>query len=1108
MLRISCPIKTSKQWIDLLEKCNGNEQEAYEKWYEPKNGYILNEEINYIPEELEELKPEDRKDDVSKMVDDIRIYLRQQLNALKKQKIPNQSYKEKKQENLIKEFEVLDGIDAITMFIKSTYEESQKIYKRMQVVINKVDDGTPEFKKNLIKELTAINTFVNGYNILDEISKADIYNYFSSESDEVQEGEKKSIKKMLKEAIELRDSVKQKYIQNGIPLMASFLLNYKSLNIDKQVDEEIEGLMKRLVEEKQSPKPNAKEIERLTERIKKFQSFTLTQQSMEDLLKFASEDEGLLDFWFNPLISSKDASLGLFARVIKTELEDARLKDDAILEIAGKEFDKYNAATSANRDNPAKFNEGIYEDILIHTKDKQGNKVVAKRKAFVQKYDISKYEEAERAAWRGPELSEDPTREELKAKADYDANKKAYMAAWYAKNAQKKSDAEINKIIAEKEMLKTSGVLTQQEYDDWYKSVLLIKKDGTKVYMKEFSEPSADYINSKWTDLYDSNDKPKNAKGEYHEYLLNLYLNAQEKLPDAQKPGYVLPSIHKQDKERRNVKGILKDKWKDATSIRADDTRFGVADFSEGDKKFLPVYYTQEMDADEVSTDLIRSVLLFSSMANRYQALNNIEPEINLFKVIIGDRDVAETNSKGVAKLDSFANKLGIKSFIKKGEESYSQRHVDAFIDMIVFNETQKAQEIFGFSAAKITNGLMGYSALTSIAADLLKGVANNLQGNIQLIIEANSAEFFSKKDLRIGKGYYAKHLADFLGDFGKTTPQSLVGRLIRLYDPMQGNFKDQYGRNVSPSTFAKLMRTDTLFFNQHFGEHEIQVSSMFALMNATKVIDKNTGEEISLLDAYTKYGTTDIEENTDFTKSKKLDLQNRIHAISKKLHGVYNEFDKGTAQRYSVGRLVLMYRKHLVPGYKRRWGKLQSDQELGSAVEGYYMTFYHTMIKDLFKMKLNVMKNWSSYTPFEKAQIKRTLAEAVIILGTSAMILILTKMFGGDDDDENTYAYNFMLYELTRMNSETASYLSPPDAYRTIKSPTAMVSTVERMTKFINQFFLTWDPEKLNYQRREGVWNKGDNKSWAYFLKLIGFSGYNFSPEAAVKSFNATLLK
>ena len=1104
MLRISCPIKTSKEWIKLLEKSNGNEEVALDEWYKK---YHLNEAINYIPEELEALKPEERKDDISTMVDKIRVYLRNQLKALQKQKITNQTFKEKKQKNLIDELEALDGIDAITMFIRDTYDKSKQIETRMKGVLSKVDDGTPDFKKKILEELSDINNFVTGYSVLDEISKDDIYNYFSSESNEVQEGDKISIKKMLNEAIVLRKAVKEKYIQSGIPLMATFLLSYKSLNIDEQVEAETEALMKRLVEAKKSPKPNEKEIERLTERIRKFQSFSLTQESMEDLLKFATEDEGILDFWFSPLISSKDASLGLFARVLKTEFDGARLKDDDILEIAGKEFDKYNAATAASRDNPAKFNEGIYEDLYVNDKDAQGNPIVLKRKAFVQKYDMSKYHAAESAAWRGPVLSENPTREELKARANHDANKKTIMNEWYAKNAQKKSDEQIDKIIAEKDFLRDQGVLTQQEYDEWYKSVLLIRKDGTKVYMREFSEPSLDYINKNWTDLYDSNDKPKNAKGEYHQYLLNLYLNAQEKLPDAQKRGYVLPSIHMQDKERRSIKGILKDKWKDATSIRADDTRFGIADYSEGDKKFLPVYYTQEMDADEVSLDLVRSVLLFSSMANRYEALNNIEPEINLFKTIIGDRGVAETNSKGVAKLDAFANKLGIKTFIKKQGESYTQKHVDAFIDMQVFNETQKAQEIFGFSAAKITNGLMGYSALTSIAADLLKGVANNLQGNIQMIIEANSGEYFTRKDLRIGKAYYAKNLANFLGDFGKTTPQSMVGKLIRLYDPMQGNFKDQYGRNVSPSMFAKLMRTDTLFFNQHFGEHEIQVSGMFALMNATKVIDKASGEEISLLDAYTKYGVKEIENNTDFTNAKRLDLQNRIHAISKKLHGVYNEFDKGTAQRYSVGRLVLMYRKHLVPGYKRRWGRLQADQELGGAVEGYYMTFYQTMGKDLLKMKLNVMKNWATYSPFEKAQIKRTLAEAAIILGTTTMILIMTKMFG-DDDDENSYAYNFALYELTRMQSETASYISPPDAYRTIKSPTAMVSTIERMIKFVDQFFLTWDPEKLNYKRDEGVWNKGDNKSWAYFLKLIGFSGYNFSPEAALKSFKSTLAK
>jgi hypothetical protein len=544
------------------------------------------------------------------------------------------------------------------------------------------------------------------------------------------------------------------------------------------------------------------------------------------------------------------------------------------------------------------------------------------------------------------------------------------------------------------------------------------------------------------------------------------------------------------------------------TSIRGDETDFNLSNLADEGAKFIPVYYTQDMDADEVSLDLIRSVELYSQMANKYEAVNNISAETSLFKSIIGDREVAETNSKGVAVLDALANKLGIKSNIKKQGEANSKRHVDAFINMQLYNEMQNAEILGDYSMGKLTNLALSYSAITSIAADLLKGVANNLQGNIQLIIEANSSEFFSRKDLRKGKLYYAKNLTSFLSDFGKPTAESLVGNLVNHYDAMQGNYKDQYGKNVSGSVFAKLMRTDTLFFNQHFGEHEIQVSAMFALMEATKVTDTNTGEIISLLEAYTKYGLEEIEKNTDFTNKKKLDLQDRIHAISKKLHGVYNDFDKGTAQRYSVGRLAIMYRKHLLPGYKRRWGRLKVDQELGAVTEGYYMTFYNTMLKDLAKLKLNMMQNWSTYTPFEKAQIKRVMAETVIIFGTTAFIMLLMHAFGDDDDEKKGYAYNFMLYELSRMQSETASYISPRDAYRTVKSPSAMVSTIERMTKFIDQFFLTWDPDKLNYKRKEGVWNKGDNKSWAYFLKLIGFSGYNFTPEAAVKSFKATLLK
>ncbi len=236
--------------------------------------------------------------------------------------------------------------------------------------------------------------------------------------------------------------------------------------------------------------------------------------------------------------------------------------------------------------------------------------------------------------------------------------------------------------------------------------------------------------------------------------------------------------------------------------------------------------------------------------------------------------------------------------------------------------------------------------------------------------------------------------------------------------------------------------------------------------------------------------------------------MQNSLHALNKRLNGVYNDFDKGTAQRYSLGRLAIMYRKHLIPGYKRRFKKLSADQELGSITEGYYRTFWNTFAQDLRDYKFNLASNWSTYTDFEKKQIIRTLTEMSFILALSAIVYGLKAL--GDDDEtwKKNWAYNFTLYEATRLRSETASYISPLDAYRVVKSPSAMTTTLERGIKFTDQLLFTWDPKKLKYRKRTGMWNKGDNKSWANFLKLIGISGYTANPEQALKAFESSLIK
>lgn len=1100
----SCPNESSQEWKDILKEANGNRERAIELWNERglADDEKLNEETK-AEKTSEPLDPDEEKDNTfSKLIGNIKVFVKKQLAILEQKVVRDQETKEKKLQEFIKTIEAAEGVDSIYLFIKEAYDNANKAEKQLADLIAEKDTAD---RKIVMARMLAIADFANGYSILDEITNADLKEYFTQRVSKNIPVDKLTPQQLLSDAIATRNRIKSQYVNQGIPLMADFLLGYKT-ELSAQTLDQIETYktrLKNLPFEKISDEQKKERALGYQAKIDQLQSFSLDKENLVALLRQANSDTGVLSFLMDPLISSEDAALGLFAKAVKSQLRGARLKDEQNLEFLAKAFDKYRDTLSANRDNPAEFNKGIYKEVTVSYKTKTGETKTATRIDFVEKYDYEKFKKARKEFFSS--LGEKPADTDTIKLKEY----KAKIAAWNRENKEPKPQSEINEMIAAKKRLKDANLITEEEYKKWEKSVMYKDKRGNITYKGELTQPAKKYISKDWSDMYDQFDKPKNAKGEYHAALLKVYFDAQSKIPGSKRRGFRVPSVPKSDLERAIANGLVnttKQNISDAFEIKPYDTQFGLAGLGETEAKFLPVHYTQAMNANDVSLDLVRSVLTFASMANRYEAINEIMPEISMFQSIIGSRKIAETNSEGKPILDAFANKQGYIEYIKQNGEAYSKKHVDAFIDMVVYGEMQKAEEILGLSLSKLTSIGTGISAYTTLALDGLKSMANNLQGNIQLIIEANSGEFFNKTNLAIGKAYYAKSMPGLLSDFGKSYPASFLGKLINKYDPMQGKYKDQYGKNVTGSVAAKLFRTDTLFFGLQFGEHEIQVSCMLALMDAT-IVTTNDGTKMTLLKAYEKFGIDGVEKNTDFTDKQSEALENRLHALSKRMHGIYNDFDKSTSERYSLGRLATMYRKHLVPGYMRRFKSLSMDQELGSITEGFYRTFWNTFIRDMRDYKFNIIQNWSTYSAFEKAQIKRVIAELTIIITATALIAILTALVDDDDEEmKKNYAYNFTLYELIRMRSETASYISPPDAYRVVKSPSAMTSTLERAIKFTDQFFLTWDPEKLEFERKSGVWNAGDNKSWAYFLKLMGYSGYNFTPGEAVESFKGTL--
>jgi hypothetical protein len=1149
----TCPNKKSVQWKQVMRRANGNEDVALEIWIE--EGYAENPDLNVpeVNEEAEDLKkaeeitPEDAADNLEALVDKTVLYLEKRKQALGRMKFKSQK-EQRRQRNrlskLSKNIRDAEGVKSITLFIDEAYKQSLQQKTRMKEFQSKIRSEDAE-RKDLIADLVVLNDYAHGYNFLDEINKQDIFDYFNTTEQESmaifekdEEGKSElTPQQKLKEAISIRDTIKQRVITEAIPLMADFLLDARSTFSTEALKAELASLnqqIKDIEESNRSPESKEKLIATKKAQITFIGTKAENKEQMIKMLQQAAVDEGVFDYLIGPLISSPDSAIALFAKAVKDQFELARLDDIEAKRIVTKAFKSYLSVAPAGRDNPKEFNNGLFEiqkkPVYEKVQYEGSNKVYTKKKRdengeiiyreevhFVSKYDYKKYGEAS-AEWHAanPEpYSDIPKgkltpiqRNEVKL---WRAKRKKEL---YGKIRKLKSVEEIAAIDARAKKERNAGIMDAEQYAEW----------KTYKRFEEITEPSDEFISEKWLAMYNMDGTAKNEMGRYHKTLTDMYYAAQEKIPETQRPGTRIPSINKKDLERFLDEGainLMKTKVKEGVYMQSYDIESEIQGIDGTAVSFLPIYFTQEIGIDDVSYDLASSVLLFNQMANRYDAMNEIQGEVSFMKQIIGQREVPKFNkTTGEKVYDSFAAKLGYENYIRANGTSWSKLHLDAFIDMVVYGEMQKKEEILGSSISwqKLSNTITGVSAITTIAADLLKGVANGLQGNIQLVIEAAGAEFFSLNDYRKGTAQYAKHLAGMLGDFGEPTPTSFMGRLGELYDPMQGDFRDKYGRKVTMSTLNKLIRTDTLFFNQYFGEHEIQYAGMLAILNSVKVRDKKTGNEISLYEAYEKYELKDAHKNIEwittnkdgvktyqpFTEKERRSVQDRIHGLSKKMHGIYNNFDKGTIQRYGLGRLAMMYRKHMYPGFKRRWKQYSWDEEIGAASEGHYRTFGRALTKDLRTYQFDLAKQWASYTPGQKANIKRSLAEFTIIFSLMGLIAVLAMAAGDDDEIEESYAYNFMMYEMIRMRSETFQYLNPIDVYRTVRSPSAALTTAEKMIRFIGQI-MPWNITE-EYKRKSGKFEKGDNKAWAYFLKLIGLPGYNMNPREAVKVYESLI--
>jgi hypothetical protein len=629
------------------------------------------------------------------------------------------------------------------------------------------------------------------------------------------------------------------------------------------------------------------------------------------------------------------------------------------------------------------------------------------------------------------------------------------------------------------------------------------------------------YLNSNFQEL-----KGKAATGdavakvqlEMLEFLTRNYKEGQRKVGvgAALNMKLVIPSIEKDWLSRlqdsNGVGGVGKQIGqyvKRRLTVNEQDKDIILGDLSGIEFRYLPVKYTGNIELDDVSLNLMESIIQFSLMAEQYKTLKeDILPLSEALKDILS----ADQNKASTGKFDALLRKFGIQRVVRKEGESNRFKQVDEFIRSVLYNETEKQEKWLGKNTTKIIDSLLSASAVQMLALNLPSHAVNLISGEIQSLIEANANKFFTKKTWARAKKIYAANVGEFWKDYQKEGNQSLITQLSYLFDVPQGEAFDKFGAKTDWSKIRE--GRGWLFMTKNMGEHEIQVSTMIAMLINKKV--KMGDQEVSLFEAYElKDGKVQLKEGVEFSNTEFNTLTGRMHSILKDLNGNYNKFDRPLIEKYSMGRMLFFMRKYFVPLMSRRFSPLHVDMEAGTFKEGYYRTFWRIFFNDLKHLQLTIGENWHDLTLEEKQAMHRVIMEAGIIL-TLMLLLLLLGYYDDDrdislDEDQGVSSLHFwklhLMYLTLRAKSEAENFIPAPglgfnELYNQGTTFTLSWRYLGNLMQITEQLgYLLTGNDKAIYDRRQGIWEKGDWKLWAKMGKVFGFTGNTLHPDVMLKN-------
>lgn len=652
----------------------------------------------------------------------------------------------------------------------------------------------------------------------------------------------------------------------------------------------------------------------------------------------------------------------------------------------------------------------------------------------------------------------------------------------------------------------------ERDYNDWLKNRMVTKPDGSVIITDiRFVKPvKSIYNNTKYEAL------ERSSQFEYYNFLLSTVLGSRVSTSNRYNIDYRLPSVPATMLTKLKDSGI-KTTFIDGVKSFTQATPEEQIEY--GDSLFIGDPFQNKLEDKDRTFNLTEVAKMFY----KESLVRKTRRDLEMFSLglldVVGETEVQRTKGGKTiwdrAKMALKEEGLDINpADIISGKQSNIYKVLDELIETLIYGRTRESGNE---KLMQVVNTLAKLAATTQIGGlNVIPAIAQNLQQSAMAAIEAWAGTNLTKQSLAWARTQEGAIIADLTNDLiGDGTKKSKIGQLLQSYNVFQGDFFDQFGRKLNGQNVANMLQSNPTFFLQKFA-NEMPLIRTFLAYLKDNTVDVN-GVPTSLWDAYELDGSkrltvkpgTKLKNYGDFS-SDIVDgaAMKKFHSIVKGMgesKGLINNF---LIKRKWYGKALTFYRNWVSPGVKKRFDTLRYDKEKEDYVVGSYNMFWKKMwAKDFKAIVQAIGKNKGELTDYEYAALRHAFFEQSAILLTSVMGAILASMLEGAGDDDDKKQLQYMLYFTQRLNAEMSFFgglgnvdtLGLPnvgDTLRMFKQPTFLSSYVMNSAKLMYQ--LTSPFEK--YERDYGMFEKGDSKLYAKFLKLFGVSGTQMHPEDLLK--------